>query len=51
MRMEKSKGAVTNEDTVTMRKIRNILNRGNSAEVKRKKDGSLAIMEVKKRTI
>lgn len=43
--------AVTEDDSVIMSKIRSIIGRGNNAEVKGKKDGSLTVMEVKKNIV
>ncbi len=43
--------AVTEDDSVIMSKIRGIIGRGNNAEVKGKKDGSLTVMEVKKNIV
>ena len=43
--------AVTEDDFVIMSKIRSIIGRGNNAEVKGKKDGSLTVMEVKKNIV
>lgn len=39
------------EDIVIMTKVRKIVERGNNAEIKRKKDGTLTVMEVKKQII
>jgi len=38
-------------DKDIMRKIRLICSRGNNAEIKQRKDGSLAVMEVKKNIV
>lgn len=43
--------AATGDDFVIMSKIRSIIGRGNNAEVKGKKDGSLTVMEVKKNIV
>lgn len=43
--------AATGDDSVIMSKIRSIIGRGNNAEVKGKKDGSLTVMEVKKNIV
>ena len=39
------------DDRVIMRKIRAITSRGNNAEVKRQKDGTLTVLEVKKHIV
>lgn len=39
------------EDATVMRKIWSIVGRGNNAEVKKNKDGTLAVMEVKKHIV
>ena len=39
------------DDVVIMTKVRSIIARGNNAEIKGKKDGSLAILEVKKNIV
>lgn len=39
------------DDKVVMKKIRSIVKRGNNAEIKQRKDGSLAVMEVKKNIV
>ncbi|MBQ8028504.1 MAG: hypothetical protein IJ262_03745 [Clostridia bacterium] len=39
------------EDIVIMSKIREIVARGNNAEIKIRKDGTLTVMEVKKQII
>ena len=39
------------EDAAVMRKIWGIVGRGNNAEVKKNKDGTLAVMEVKKHIV
>ena len=39
------------EDATVMRKIWSIVGRGNNAEVKKNKDGTLAVMEVKKNSV
>ncbi len=39
------------EDSSIMKKIRIICGRGNNAEVKQKKDGTLTVMEVKKNIV
>ena len=38
-------------DRDIMRKVRLICSRGNNAEIKQRKDGSLAVMEVKKNIV
>ncbi len=43
--------AAAEDDSVIMSKIRSIIDRGNNAEVKGKKDGSITIMEVKKNIV
>ena len=43
--------AAAEDDSVIMSKIRSIIGRGNNAEVKGKKDGSLTVMEVKKNIV
>ena len=40
--------AADEEDSTVMSKIRSIIRRGNNAEVKGEKDGSLRVMEVRK---
>ena len=39
------------DDKTIMNKIRSIVGRGNNAEIKKRKDGSLAVMEVKKNIV
>lgn len=39
------------DDNTIMKKIRTILGRGNNAEIKQKKDGSLTVLEVKKNIV
>ena len=39
------------DDKTIMMKIRSIIGRGNNAEIKKRKDGSLAVMEVKKNIV
>ena len=39
------------EDTQLIRKIRSIVCKGNDAEVRRKKDGTLTVYEVRKKAI
>jgi hypothetical protein len=39
------------DDSVIMKKIRAITSRGNNAEVKRQKDGTLTVLEVKKHIV
>lgn len=39
------------EDLAIMSKIRKIVDRGNNAEIKKKKDGTLTVMEVKKHIV
>ncbi len=41
----------SDSDKDIMRKIRTICSRGNNAEIKQRKDGSLAVMEVKKNIV
>lgn len=41
----------TDADAIVMSKIWKIIGRGNNAEVKQAKDGSLAVMEVKKHIV
>ena len=43
--------STSEDDSAIMSKIRLIVSRGNNAEVKRKKDGTLAVMEVKKNIV
>lgn len=43
--------STSEDDSAIMSKIRLIVGRGNNAEVKRKKDGTLAVMEVKKNIV
>ena len=38
-------------DKIVMQKIWGIVSRGNNAEVKRKKDGTLTVIEVKKNIV
>jgi hypothetical protein len=39
------------DDRAVMKKIRAIMARGNNAEVKQKKDGTLTVLEVKKQIV
>lgn len=39
------------EDLAIMSKIRKIVDRGNNAEIRKRKDGTLTVMEVKKQII
>lgn len=41
-------GSTLNDDELIMKTIREITNRGNNAEVKRRSNGKLAVYEVKK---
>ena len=41
----------SNSDAVIMQQIRNICQRGNNAEIKQRKDGTLTIIEVKKNIV
>lgn len=43
--------SLTEDDHITMEKIRSIIGRGNNVEVKGKKDGTIAIMEVRKNLV
>ena len=43
--------ASSDTDKDIMRKIRIICGRGNNAEIKQRKDGTLAVMEVKKNIV
>jgi len=43
--------AAPDTDKDIMRKIRIICGRGNNAEIKQRKDGTLAVMEVKKNIV
>lgn len=38
-------------DVVIMQQVRNICRRGNHAEIKQRKDGTLTVMEVKKNIV
>lgn len=38
-------------DAEIMQKVRNICRRGNNAEIKQRKDGTLTVMEVKKNIV
>lgn len=42
---------LSREDTQLIRKIRSIVCKGNDAEVRRKKDGTLTVYEVRKKAI
>ena len=42
---------ITEDDKAIMKKIRRICGRGNNAEIKQKKDGTLTVMEVKKNRV
>lgn len=50
-RLPQMSSAANGDDSVIMSKIRSIIGRGNNAEVKGKKDGSLTVMEVKKNIV
>lgn len=39
------------DDKTIMKKVHSIIGRGNNAEIKKRKDGSLAVMEVKKNIV
>ena len=43
--------ATMDDDKIVMSKIRSIIDRGNNAEIKKAKDGSLSVMEVKKHIV
>lgn len=43
--------SIAQDDLSIMKKIRIICGRGNNAEVKQKKDGTLTVMEVKKNIV
>ena len=43
--------STSEDDSAIMRKIRSIIGRGNNAEVKGKKDGTITVMEVKKNIV
>ena len=43
--------ASSDADKDIMRKVRLICGRGNNAEIKQRKDGTLAVMEVKKNIV
>lgn len=45
------KPVTSDTDKDIMRKIRLICSRGNNAEIKQRKDGTLAVMEVKKNIV
>jgi len=51
--VKKPASAVTSPDADKdiMRKVRLICGRGNNAEIKQRKDGTLAVMEVKKNIV
>jgi len=42
---------LADDDAAIMKKIRSICGRGNNAEIKQKKDGTLTVMEVKKNIV
>lgn len=44
----RDKTNLSNEDRVVMTAIRNICARGNDVEIRRNKDGSLKVFEIKK---
>ncbi len=48
---QQSSAVMEDDDSAIMSKIRGIIGRGNNAEVKGKKDGSLTVMEVKKNIV
>ena len=48
---QKTEPSIEEADIDIMKKIRSICGRGNNAEIKRRKDGSLAVMEVKKNIV
>lgn len=50
-RSPRMSSAATEDDSAIMLKIRDIVGRGNNAEVKGKKDGSLTVMEVRKNIV
>lgn len=44
-------GSVDEMDVKILRKVKRILDRGNNAEIKKRKDGSVTVYEVKKSII
>lgn len=51
MKNNRSNGIISENDRKLVDKIKKITSRGNDAEVRRKKDGSLAVYEVKKNAV
>jgi len=51
LRKQDTRTIPAQDDTLIMKKVRFILDRGNNAEIKKSGDGSLTIMEVKKKII
>ena len=47
----KSTQIIAQENSTIMDKVRYICDRGNNAEIKRRRDGTLAVMEVKKNIV
>lgn len=45
---ENKREIIPESDAKLLRKVKRIIDRGNNAEVKKKKDGSVAVYEVKK---
>lgn len=51
VRLPQMSPTTAEDDSVIMSKIRSIIGRGNNAEVKGRKDGTLTVMEVKKNIV
>ena len=49
VRLPQMSSTTAEDDFLIMSKIRSIIGRGNNAEVKGRKDGTLTVMEVKKK--
>lgn len=43
--------SMTEDDKTVMRKVREILSRGNNAEIKSSRDGGMTVMEIKKHIV
>lgn len=43
--------SLSEDDKTVMRKIREILSRGNNAEIKNSRDGGMTVMEIKKHIV
>ncbi len=51
VRLPQMSSTTAEDDFLIMSKIRSIIGRGNNAEVKGRKDGTLTVMEVKKNIV